>query len=285
VKTARKKRKFEWGYLLLLPGLGYILFFLAGATGMMIAQSFGLFNYTAESRFSLEYWRGILNETFVDDLLYSLKIAVCASLLCICIAYPLALIIKKLPGERTILSLVKIPMFIPALVASLLILNIIDYHGILNIILVRLQIIEEPLRLRNDSWGVAALLIQAWKNIPFMLIIMYSAVEAVRRDVIDAARNLGAGRLAVFTQIIVPLTLPSALVSVILVFIRVFNDYVISKTAGPLYPNTISNLMHVTAYLYNDWPSAACIGCLMVITAVSFVSAYTYLSKKLMQNL
>ena len=283
--TRQKKRRFEWGYLLLLPGFGYILFFLAGASGMMVLQSFGLFNHTGESSFSLEYWKNVMTQTFIDNLLYSLKIAICVSLLCLLITYPLSLIIQRLPGKKTLMSLIKIPMFIPALVASLLILNIIDYHGILNILLVRMNIISEPLRMRNDGWGVAALLVQTWKNIPFMMIIMYSAVEAVRKDVIDAARNLGAGKLSLFTQVIIPLTLPSALVSVILVFIRVFNDYVISKTAGPMYPNTISNLMHVTAYLYNDWHTAACIGCLMVATAVTFVSIYNFLSKKIMQSM
>ena len=281
----KKLRGFEWGYFLLIPGLGYVLYFLAGAVGMMIGQSFGFFNHTGESAFSLMYWQGIFTKTFLDDLLYSLKIAVFASVICLLITYPLSLIIQRMPGKRTIMSLIKIPMFIPALVASLLILNIIDYHGILNILLVKFHIIEEPLRMRNDAWGAAALIIQIWKNIPFMMIIMYSAVEAVRKDVIDAARNLGAGRFSVFSQIIIPLTLPSALVSVILVFVRVFNDYVISKTAGPLYPNTISNLMHVTAYLYDDWHSAACIGCMMVITAITFVSIYNFLSKRLLQRL
>ncbi|WP_169313396.1 ABC transporter permease [Treponema primitia] len=280
-----KRKKLEWGYFLLIPGLGYILFFLAGAVGMMIGQSFGFFNYTGSSSFSLKYWQNIITQSFTDDLFYSLKIAVFASFICIVLIYPLSLIIQKAPGKKTIVSLMKIPMFVPALVASLLVLNIIDYHGIINIVLIKLRIIEEPLRMRNDKWGTAALLIQIWKNVPFMMIIMYSAVEGVRKDIIDAARNLGAGRISILSQIVLPLTLPSALISVILVFIRVFNDFIISRTAGPLYPNTLSNLMHVTAYLYDDWHSAACIGCLMLITAVTFVSIYSYISKKLLQHL
>jgi putative spermidine/putrescine transport system permease protein len=280
-----KKKKIEWAYLLLIPGLGYILFFLAGATGMMIGQSFGLFNHTGNSGLSLEYWQGVFTENFVDDLLYSIKIAVFASFISILVIYPLSLALQKMAGRKTVLSLLKIPMFIPALVAAVMIINVIDYHGILNIVLVELSVIKEPLRMRNDSWGLAALIIQIWKNMPFMLLIMYSSVEGVRKDVIDAARNLGAGKMAVFVQIILPLTLPSALISVILVFIRVFNDYVISTAAGPLYPNTLSNLMHVTTYLFNEWNRGACIGCLMVIIAITFVSLYNYFSRKLLKLL
>ena len=48
------KKKFEWGYLLLIPGLGFIAFFLVTAIGMMILQSIGFLNFTGESSFSLD---------------------------------------------------------------------------------------------------------------------------------------------------------------------------------------------------------------------------------------
>ena len=48
-----RKKKFEWGYLLLLPGLGYIVYFVFMSAAVMIAQSFGYYNYTGESGFSL----------------------------------------------------------------------------------------------------------------------------------------------------------------------------------------------------------------------------------------
>lgn len=280
------KKKFEWGYLLLLPGLGFVALFLGAAMVMMIAQSFGLLNFTGESAFSTQYWTQLFaGGDFLDNLLYSLKIAVCASCICIVIVYPLSLLVKTLPGKKTWLSLLKIPMFIPALVACLLITNMISYNGILNVVLQALGIIQEPLALKNDAWGVGALVTQVWKNIPFMLLIVYSAVEAVRKDVLDAGRNLGAGRFRLFWEVTLPLTLPSALVAVIMTFVKVFNDYTISRVMGPIYPSTLSNLMHKQAYLYNDWHTAACIGCLMTVTAIVCVSAYTYIGNRLSKHL
>ena len=282
----RKKRKFEWGYLLLLPGLGFVAFFLGTALTMMVAQSFGFFNFTGESAFSTEYWvRLFTNGSLGDNLLYSLKIAVCASFICISVVYPLSLLIKTMPGKKTWLSLWKIPMFIPALVACLLITNVISYNGVLNIVLQVLGIIREPLALKNDDWGVSALITQVWKNIPFMLLIVYSSVESVRKDVLDAGRNLGAGHFRLFWEVTLPLTLPSALVAVIMTFVKVFNDYTISRVMGPIYPSTLSNLMHKQAYLYNDWHTAACIGCLMTVTAVVCVAAYTYIGGRLSKHL
>ena len=43
------------------------------------------------------------------------------------------------------------------------------------------------------------------------MLIMYSAIESIRKDVIDAARNLGAGRMKTLFHVIIPLSLPSAL--------------------------------------------------------------------------
>ena len=280
-----KKGKFEWGYLLLLPGLGFVAVFLGAAIVMMVLQSVGFLNFTGESSFSLEYWENLFQANFYDNLLYSLKIAVCASLICIAIVYPISLIVKTMPGSKTWLSLLKIPMFIPSLVACLIITNVLSYNGILNAVLGGLGIIKEPLALRNDPWGVGALVTQVWKNIPFMLLIVYSSVESVRKDVLDAGRNLGAGRFRLFWEITLPLTMPSALVAVIMTFIKIFNDYTISRVMGPIYPSTLSNLMHKQAYLYNDWHSAACIGCLMMITAVTFVALYTWLGNRLTRHL
>ena len=281
----KTRKSFEWGYLLLIPGLGFIAFFLVAAIGMMILQSVGFLNFTGESGFSLEFWKGLFHENFYDNLVYSLKIAVWTSIICIVIVYPLSLTVKSVPGSKTWLSLLKIPMFIPALVACLLITNVVSYNGILNVFLGWIGIIDEPLALRNDSWGVSALITQVWKNIPFMLLIVYSSVESVRKDVLDAGRNLGAGKLRLFWEITLPLTMPSAVVAMIMTFIKVFNDYTISRVMGPIYPSTLSNLMHKQAYLYNDWHTAACIGCLMVVTAIVFVSLYTWLANRIAKHL
>jgi len=179
------------------------------------------------------------------------------------------------------MSIIKTPMFMPALVGSFLIINIIDYHGIVNVFLMWIGVVSEPLRLRNDDAGIGVIVIQVWKNLPFQLTIMYAALEGIRSDIKDAARNLGASGFGVLRHIIIPLTIPSALVAVIFVFIRAFNDFAITSTAGPLYPNSVSNFMRLQANTYYNWGASACVGCAMVVAAILFVTAYTMLGKQL----
>ena len=277
----KRKKGFEWGYLLLIPGIGYIVFFIAMSTYVMVMQSLGYYNYTGDSGFSLRFWGELFDRQFLDSLLYSLKIGAGSSMVSIIICYPLVLLLQKTRGRKILLSIIKTPMFIPALVGSFLIINIIDYHGIVNEFLMLLRVIKEPLRLRNDDYGIGVLLIQVWKNVPLQMIIMFSAIESIRKDVIDAARNLGANTFSVLRHVIFPLTIPSALVAVILVFIHTFNDFAISNTAGPLYPNSLANLMLKDAYVFQKWNTAACIGTMMMVTTIVFTSIYTVIAKRL----
>ena len=160
-----KKRKTD--YLMLLPGIGYILIFIVFAFISMAAQSVGFFNYTGESAFSLEFWKNIFTKSFIDDLLYSIKIAFLTAFISIILCYPLSLFLQKIPGRKTILSLIKIPLFNTRSSAGFLITNIIDYQGIVNQLLMALNIIQEPLRMRNDSAGIGSLIVQIWKMFRF----------------------------------------------------------------------------------------------------------------------
>lgn len=277
----KKKKKFEWGYLLLIPGLGYIFLFIAMSFVFMLLQSLGLINYTGEAAFSLEYWKTFATEMFSDSLLFTLKIAITSSLISIIICYPLALMLQRSYGSKLLYSIIKMPLFIPALVGAFLITNLIDYHGLVNQFLMWIGVISEPLKMRNDSQGIGVIAIQVWKNVPYQLILMYSALEAIRKDVKDAARNLGANSLSLFKNIILPLTLPNAMVAVILVFIKIFNDFAVSSTAGPNYPKTLTNLMYIRAYTFQEWGVAGCIGVVMMLVSVLSVALYTYIGKKL----
>ena len=275
----KRKKKFEWGYLLVIPGIGFIVIMLGIAIYMMFAQSFGLYNYLGDSVLTTQFWKGVINKRFVDSLWLSLRTGVLSSLIAMIICYPLSIYLQRARGGKFLYSIIRIPYFIPALVAAFLIVNVIDYHGIFNQILLFLHIIDEPLALRNDDAGIGLLVIQVWKNLPFEMIIMYSAIESVRKDVIDAARNLGANGFVVLTKIIIPITLPSAFMAMIMVFIGVFNDFAISSTAGPIYPSSLSSLMRVYAFQYYDWNTAACVGVLALLFTLICVVIYTWIQK------
>lgn len=256
-------------WLLMLSGLGTILLLMGSTFYVVIVQSLGWFNLEGDSHFSLEYWRNMLqDEVLQSALFYSVKVSLLGAFGSVIFAYPLALWLRKpMAGKEGIIAVLRAPMFIPGLVAAFLFVNIIAYHGIINELLLALGIISEPLRMQNDDFGWGVVILQIWKNLPFALILVGGAVNAIRNDVLDAASNLGASRWRSFTGVVVPLTLPAVQVTLILVFIGALGDFAFFSVAGPRNTYSLARLMQATAMEYGEWNNAAVIAVIIMVTA------------------
>lgn len=262
--------------LMLFPGVGFILLFIGSSIFLTLVQSFGLFSITGKSVFTLENWKAILQaKESMDSLLFSLKMGLLSSVGTVVVAFPIALFFRKGGTGKGILgSIIKVPLFIPALVAAFLILNLISYHGMVNTALIRLNFIDEPLRMLNDKFGWGVVFIQIWKNLPFVLLIIMASLASIRDDTIDAAKNLGAGYWSILFRIYMPLAMPGILVSMILMFIKAFGDFPIVSVAGPIYPASMAGRMHIMATIYQEWDQAAVLGVIIIVTA--FIVIWTY---------
>lgn len=256
-------------WLLMLSGLGTILLLMGSTFYVVIVQSLGWFNLEGDSHFSLEYWRNMLqDEVLQSALFYSIKVSLLGAFGSVIFAWPLALWLRKpMTGKEGIIAVLRAPMFIPGLVAAFLFINIVAYHGIINELLLALGIISEPLRMQNDDFGWGVVILQIWKNLPFALILVGGAVNAIRNDVLDAASNLGASRWRSFTGVVVPLTLPAVQVTLILVFIGALGDFAFFSVAGPRNTYSLARLMQATAMEYGEWNNAAVIAVIIMVTA------------------
>lgn len=255
--------------LLMLSGLGTILLLMGSTFYVVIFQSLGWFNLEGDSQFSLQYWRNMLqDEVLRSALYYSVKVSLLGACGSVIFAYPLALWLRKpMAGKESIIAVLRAPMFIPGLVAAFLFVNIVAYHGIINELLLALGIINEPLRMQNDDFGWGVVILQIWKNLPFALILVGGAVNAIRNDVLDAASNLGASRWRSFIGVVVPLTLPAVQVTLILVFIGALGDFAFFSVAGPRNTYSLARLMQATAMEYGEWNNAAVIAVIIMVTA------------------
>jgi putative spermidine/putrescine transport system permease protein len=263
--------------LMLIPGAGFILLFIGSSIFLTLVQSFGLFSITGKSMFTLENWKAILQtRESMDSLFFSLKMGLLSSIGTVVVAFPIALFFRKGGTGKGILgSIIKVPLFIPALVAAFLILNLISYHGLVNTALMRLNLINEPLRMLNDKFGWGVVFIQIWKNLPFVLLIVMASLASIRDDTIDAAKNLGAGYWSIFFRMYVPLSMPGILVSMILMFIKAFGDFPICSVAGPIYPSSMAQRMQIMATIYQEWDQAAVLGVIIIVTAFIVIWAYS----------
>lgn len=256
--------------LLLLPGFGLIIFFIGSVVTMAVTQSFGFFNFVGESGFTTEYWKDILGDRqFWRSFFYSLRIAILSALLSTLIAYPLALWLRtRFKGSTIIGSILKIPMLIHGLIAAFLYVNVIAYHGFLNELLVLSGIISEPLRMQNDPYGIGVLILQVWKQMPFALLLLTGAVNAIGNDILHAAQDLGAGIIDRFIKVIAPLTLQTLQAALVIIFIGAAGDFSFQVIAGPTHVKSVAQYMLRTQNQLGDWNGAAVAAVMLMVLSL-----------------
>ena len=268
-------------YLLLIPGVGTILALMGSAFYIVVTQSLGLNTMTGNTHPTLEYWYTMLSDPILwRSVGYSLRTSIFGTLGAIIMAYPIAMWLQKpLPAKTLMIGMLRAPMFVPGLVAAFLMMNVIAYHGVLNQSLLWLGIIDEPLRLANDSFGWGIVVLQVWKNLPFALILLSGAIGGIRTDLLDAALDLGASRWSRFTQVVLPLTIPAMQASAILIFIGALGDFSFASVAGSRSSYSLAMLMNTTATQYYEWENAAVVAMVIMLLAALGAAVITLLTQ------
>ncbi len=265
-------KKALWILLLLTPGIGLIVFFIGSVFAIAVAQSFGYFNLMGESGFSLDHWAEVTDrKAYWRSVNYSLYVGSISAILSVALAYPLALWLRTpFRGSLTVGAILKAPLLIHGIVAAFLFLNIISYHGILNQLLVWLGVFAEPQRLQNDKNAIGLLIMQVWKNMPFALLLLTGAVQAIGDDVLHAAQDLGAKAWSRFREVIAPLTVSAMQAALVIIFIEALADFTFQTTIGPT--NRQSLAQYMTFFKERArWNDAAVVG--VTLMALSFAGA------------
>ncbi|WP_374620879.1 ABC transporter permease [Devosia sp.] len=259
--------------LCLLPGVGYLaVLFGLPLAGVVI----GSFTSRAPgaSPLTLDTWTALIsNPVYVDGLFFSLWQGVAPTLLGLLISLPLAALMQMNDTSRSLFgTLYKIPLVVPGVVAGFLVLVILDRGGMGTRLLAPLGL-EMP-RLVRDGLGLGAIIASTWKAVPFMTLIIAGSMAAISRDVLAAARTLGAGRLTTLRRIQLPLAQPGITAAVLLSFIGSLGSYVIPSLLGPAYPLPLSVHMFVQGFREGNWPMVYAMGTLLSVVAIAVLLAY-----------
>ncbi len=184
-------------------------------------------------------------------LFFSLLIALGCTLLCILLAYPAALVLKSLRFKRkgfTIFVLV-LPMWMNFILRILAWQMILSRNGILNFLLGKIGV--PPLSISN-TW-ISLIIGMVYDFLPYMILPIFNAISDIDEDTIEAARDLGAGSLAVFRKIIFPLSLPGMLSGIVMVFVPAMTSFVIADILGGGKLQLIGNIIEQEFMKSMDW--------------------------------
>lgn len=216
---------------------------------------FNLENYGLLVEYSRDYLKPAGN---------SVRLAFFSTLICLLFAYPMAWwIARSSPGHRaTLLVLVMLPFWTSSLLRIYALIGLLNPNGFVNIILIQLGLIDAPLRMMQTDFSVYMGMVLTY--LPLMILPLYAVMIRLDDDLIDAAADLGASRLAIFQTIILPLTLPGIIAGSLLVFIPAVGEFVIPALLGGPDQVMIGKVLWTEFFRNRDWPVASAIAMLLL---------------------
>lgn len=227
-----------------------------------------------EAIFTLDNYIAMAQPVYGSVFVDSLKLAGITTGLTLLISYPFAYFTALMPPKwrNTVLLLLVIPFWTNSLVRIYAILSLLGAQGPVNGILMAMGLIEEPAKLLYRYETVVVGMV--YGLMPFMILGIYNSVEKLDWQVIEASRDLGAGRIRSFFTMTLPLTLPGILAGCVLVFVPSIGLFFISDVLGGgkvlLLGNLIKNEMHVA----RNWPFGASLSVAMLALSMIFLTLY-----------
>ncbi|MGN0448290.1 MAG: ABC transporter permease [Acutalibacteraceae bacterium] len=182
----------------------------------------------ANGNFTLEYIIDI--GKYKDVMLNSIWLGFIATVISLVISYPLAYIMARTTAnvQRTMMILVMLPMWMNLLIRTYSMMIIMQDTGIINSFL---ELLHLP-KLHMINTQGAVVLGMVYNYIPYMILPLYSIMAKMDHSLIEAAEDLGANKLKVFKNIILPLSLPGIASGFTMVFVPSVSTFYISKKLG-----------------------------------------------------
>lgn len=200
-----------------------------------------------------------------DAFLRALWVALATALLCLLLAYPMAIGIVRAPAGRRVLLLVllMLPFWTGFLVRVGAWIGLLRDAGWINALLMNTGLIEEPLPLLYSHGAMLLGMVHAY--LPFAVLPLFAALLRLDPLLREAAADLGARPAAVFRTVTLPLSLPGAIAGFLLVFIPAAGEIVIPELMGPPEAQLVGRVLWQEFFQNRDWPIAAALAVALLV--------------------
>lgn len=214
----------------------------------------------------VDFFSEPLNQTV---FLRTLKLGVMVAGAAAVIGYVAAFCMVTLPptAKGRIFGLVVLPLMISPVARTYAWIVILGRTGIVNDVIVGLGLSARPIRILFTETAVFIGLLQLF--LPLMIISLVSAMENIPRDVVSAARVLGASWLQVFFRVILPLTKEGLVIGGTLVFTGALTAYITPAILGGSKVLMLETLLYQKVNVSNDFVSASIIAMILIVMCFS----------------
>lgn len=217
------------------------------------------------------------SDTFWKQLGKSLLTALLVTSISIVAAYPAAWAIAKIikPKNRSIFMMIVIlPFFTSQLLLIYAMMNLIQSGGLLLTALKAIGITEVKSWLYTNK---ATVLVLTYEYLPYMILCLYSSLEGIGDNLVQASHMLGANRAKTFFNVVFPMSVPGLLSGILLVFVPVAGSFIEPGLVGGAKGAMVGSIIDSQYSTSLNMGYGACLSCTLLIV-LSIVMAITKLA-------
>lgn len=216
--------------------------------------------------FTTANWHEFFTDSFYHLFLWkTVKVAAITAILCALLGYPPAYFIAmtRTRHKWLLLLLLIVPFWISFTIRTFSWIHILGEQGIINVTLMKLGLISEPLRMLYTQGSVIMGMIHFL--LPYMILNIYVSLEGIDRNLISAARTLGCTQGQAFREVVLPLSLPGLMAGLLLCFVLAAGSYVTPQVLGSTRDALFGNLIYDTIMTQLNWPLGSTLSLVLLV--------------------
>ncbi|PQA74488.1 ABC transporter permease [Brucella oryzae] len=223
-------------------------------------------------------------ELYSSDIIFTFVIVTLSSLLIALFSIAIGgyLTLGSNPRAVTVLRwLYRWPLFIPFIVVGQILRTFLAKNGLMNSLLIETGLLT-PLQVMSflDWRGIVIAFV--WKQTPFVTLLLAGAMASIDRSTIESARNLGAGRLRILIEIVLPQVRQTLLVGLILSFVTMMSVLSVPLMINAQSPTMITANMAFRINAYGDYGVANALGTISLL--MTSLVAWVYLRQTMKEH-
>ncbi len=270
------ERRRPW--ILLSPALITLFVLMIMPIAIMTVFSFYEFVTGGVERevFTTANWREFFTDSFYHMFLWkTVRVAAITAILCAVLGYPPAYFIAMSTYKHKwlLLLLLIVPFWISFTIRTFSWIHILGEQGVINVVLMNLGLINEPLRLLYTEGAVIMGMIHFL--LPYMVLNVYVAIEGIDRNLISAARTLGCTGWQAFREVVLPLSLPGLMAGLLLCFVLAAGSYVTPEILGSTRDALFGNIIFDTIMGQLNWPMGATLSLVLLVLLGAVAAIYS----------
>lgn len=220
------------------------------------------------------YRRFLESSVYLSVLLRTFRISLIVTVVCLVAAYPVSYVLTRVGAVplRIIMVLVLLPLWTSILVRTYAWMVLLQANGVLNNVLRRLHVIDEPLRLMYNETGVVIGMVQVL--LPFAILPIYASLRNIDPRLLAAARVMGAGSWRRFRSVTLPLSLPGVAAAGLLVFVQALGFFITPALLGGSRVITLAMVIETQVVDLLDWSLASALAMVLLVVTVVLVIGF-----------